>query len=72
MRVKIFEKTLAVQHGDTGGGSLCGIESKINDWLGKNPDIEVVDIKMSFTAGPLQDAPTNFAVLCLVLYKEKP
>lgn len=71
MKVKIFEKCLSVSTGSYGGGSLKGIERDINDWLAKNPEIEVVDIRFSYAGAPVQDGPTNYGAMCLILYKDK-
>ena len=71
MKVKIFEKCLSVSMGDYGGGSLLGIERDINDWPAKNPDIEVADIRFSYGGAPVQDGPTNYGAMCLILYEDK-
>lgn len=71
MKVKVFEACLSVSMGDRGGGTLTGIETDINAWLAKNPGIEVVDIRFSYGGAPVQDGPTNYGVMCLILYKDK-
>ena len=72
MKVKIFEKCLAVSMGDSSGGTLLGIEQDINGWLAKNPKIEVIDIRFSYTGVPIQNGPINYGAMCLILYKDKP
>jgi len=71
MKVKIFEKCLSVSRGNYGGRGLRGIETEINAWLAENPGIEVADIRFSFAGAPVEGGPTNYAALCLVLYKDK-
>lgn len=71
MKVKVFERCLSVGTGERGGGSLLGIETKINTWLEENPGIEVVDIRFSYGGAPVQDGPTNYGAMCLILYKPK-
>ena len=70
MKVKIFEKIVSVSGSDE-GGNLVQIEDTINKWLKENSSIEIIDIRFSYGGAPVEGGPTNYGVMCLILYKEK-
>ncbi len=69
MKVKAFEHVIQI---DDRLGNLEDIDTKVNRWLAKHPDIEVVDIKLSTCAGTNNEraAPAHFCAVCLVVYRE--
>jgi hypothetical protein len=69
MRVKLFETIVSVSvRGD--GGNFKDLENQINSFLDQNPDITVVDIKLTGSAAPVGDVVTNYGISALLLYNE--
>jgi len=67
MKVKIFVGSVTAMQGfnDT------ALEDEINGWLTDNPNVEIVDIRISADVQRGEISGQNFQALCLVLYKGK-
>ena len=67
MKVKIFVGSVTVMQ----GSNDTALEDEINGWLTDNPNVEIVDIRISADAQRGEMSGQDFQVLCLVLYKGK-
>ncbi|HEX5736108.1 MAG TPA: hypothetical protein VF131_24990 [Blastocatellia bacterium] len=67
MKVKIFVGSVTVMQ----GSNDTALEDEINGWLTDNPNVEIVDIRISADAQSSEVSGKNFQALCLVLYKGK-
>jgi hypothetical protein len=71
MRIKIFD---GLTHGGSDEEAKGRLENEINEWLATNPDVEIMDIRLSMTNYPAHEYSRSvfrFPTVCLILYKEK-
>ena len=72
MKVKIFEGHI---HGQSSPAERDNLENTINDWLAANPQIEVIDTRMSMSSYPVQEYSRQaykFVTVYMILYREGP
>jgi hypothetical protein len=67
MKVKIFVGSVTAMQ----GSKDTSLEDEINGWLTDNPNVEIVDIRISADTQRDEVSGQNFQALCLVLYKGK-
>ena len=67
MKVKIFVGSVTAMQ----GSNDTALEDEINGWLTDNPNVEIVDIRISADTQRGEMSGHTFQVLCLVLYKGK-
>ncbi len=69
MKVKVFEHIIQT---DENWSHLSAIEAPMNTWLADNPEVEIVDVKLSVASGTNNEraAPAAFIALCMVFYKD--
>jgi len=72
MKIKCFEQKASTSMGPVGGWGkgLVSIETKINQFLADNPEISVVDIKLTGLAARIEHASPCFVAVAMVLYEE--
>jgi len=71
MKVKIFD---GLTQGGTNEVGTGGLEKEINEWLAANPNIDVLDIRLTMTNHPAEEYSKSvyrFPTVCLIFYKEK-
>jgi hypothetical protein len=70
MKVKLFQSVVHVSGGNSSGGSFDALEREVNNFLGANPQIRIVDIKLTSNAAPVGNVVTNYGIIALMIYEE--
>jgi hypothetical protein len=67
MKVKIFVGFISAMQ----GSDDTAFEDEINEWITDNPNVEIVDIRITADSQGGEMTGQSFQALCLVLYKGK-